>query len=95
MSADAGLTVRRMVELAQLSRAGFYRFQRPSETTRDKNMNLRDAIQRIALGGRVMGVRASRPSCVIKAGRSTQSRGPHGQVFIRGVEARAAPAARG
>ena len=38
-----------MVELAQLSRAGFYRFQTPSPTAPDKDMDLRDAIQRIAL----------------------------------------------
>ena len=49
MSAGVGLTVGRMVELAQLSRAGFYRFLKPSETAPDKDMDLRDAIQRIAL----------------------------------------------
>jgi len=49
MSADNGLTVGRMVELAELSRAGFYRFLKPSKTAPDKDMDLRDAIQRIAL----------------------------------------------
>jgi len=49
VSAGVGLTVARMVELAELSRAGFYRFQKRPETPPDKNMDLRDAIQRIAL----------------------------------------------
>jgi transposase InsO family protein len=49
VSASSGLTVGRMVELAELSRAGFYRFQKPSKTAPDKDMDLRDAIQRIAL----------------------------------------------
>jgi transposase InsO family protein len=49
VSVGSGLTVGRMVELAQLSRAGFYRFQKPPETLPDKDMDLRDAIQRIAL----------------------------------------------
>jgi putative transposase len=38
-----------MVELAELSRAGFYRFLKPPGTAPDKDMDLRDAIQRIAL----------------------------------------------
>jgi transposase InsO family protein len=49
VSAESRLTVGRMVELAQLSRAGFYRFLKPSNTVPDKDMDLRDAIQRIAL----------------------------------------------
>lgn len=49
MSAGGGLAVERMVELAQLSRAGFYRFRHRPETTGDKDMDLRDAMQRIAL----------------------------------------------
>ena len=48
MKAKRGLTVRRMVELGGVSRASFYRFD--EETTRaDRDMDLRDAIQRIAL----------------------------------------------
>ena len=48
MKAKRGLTVRRMVELGGVSRASFYRFD--EETTRaDQDMDLRDAIQRIAL----------------------------------------------
>jgi transposase InsO family protein len=38
-----------MVDLAELSRAGFYRFLKPPATAPDKDMDLRDAIQRIAL----------------------------------------------
>ena len=44
-----GLTIRRMVELSDISRASFYRFlASPAEAT-DPDMDLRDAIQRIAL----------------------------------------------
>jgi transposase InsO family protein len=49
MSAGNGLTVGRMVELAELSRASFYRFLKPPATAPDRDMDLRDAIQRIAL----------------------------------------------
>jgi transposase InsO family protein len=45
--AGRGLTVERMVELARVSRASFYRFNQ--EARPDRDMNLRDAIQRIAL----------------------------------------------
>ncbi len=38
-----------MVELAQVSRASFYRFGAEAEAGPDPDMNLRDAIQRIAL----------------------------------------------
>ena len=47
MSAGRGLTIERMVELGRVSRSGFYRFD---ESTRpDPDLDLRDAIQRIAL----------------------------------------------
>ena len=52
MKADQGLTIARMMELGGLSRASFYRFQEdgPLESDRsDGDMDLRDAIQRIAL----------------------------------------------
>ena len=51
MSADRGLTVRRMVKLGGVSRAGFYRFSGDGEVNwaRDDDMELRDAVQRIAL----------------------------------------------
>ncbi len=51
MTAGSGLTIERMVELARVSRASFYRFDvdaSPGPAV-DDNMNLRDAIQRIAL----------------------------------------------
>ena len=38
-----------MVELARVSRASFYRFDRVAEDGSDPDMDLRDAIQRIAL----------------------------------------------
>lgn len=49
MKANRGWTIERMVELGRVSRSGFYRFDgqvRPSVAT---DMDLRDAIQRIAL----------------------------------------------
>jgi putative transposase len=44
-----GLTVKRMMELAQVSRASFYRFHGEGEVDPDPDMDLRDAIQRLAL----------------------------------------------
>jgi putative transposase len=38
-----------MVELGRLSRSGFYRFNANPETDPDPDMDLRDAIQRVAL----------------------------------------------
>jgi putative transposase len=50
MKAGQGLTIKRMVELARVSRASFYRFDRVAEEDgSDPDMDLRDAIQRIAL----------------------------------------------
>jgi putative transposase len=49
MKANRGLTVRRMVELGGVSRASFYRFDEESTGRGDRDMDLRDAIQRIAL----------------------------------------------
>ena len=52
MKADRGLPIARMIELGGVSRASFYRFQEdgPSRSDRsDRDMDLRDAIQRIAL----------------------------------------------
>jgi len=49
MTAKRGLTIRRMTELSQLSRAGFYRQQSAPPPGPDPDMDLRDAIQRIAL----------------------------------------------
>ena len=49
MKADRGLTIERMVELGRVSRSGFYRFDNSAEARPDCHMDLRDAIQRIAL----------------------------------------------
>ena len=48
MKTGRGLTVGRMVKLAGVSRASYYRFHE-SEEKADPDMDLRDAIQRIAL----------------------------------------------
>src|SRR6266852_5614416 len=44
-----GLTIERMVELARVSRATFYRFDENAKPGADPDMDVRDAIQRIAL----------------------------------------------
>ena len=49
MKANRGLTIERMVELGRVSRSGFYRFDDSAEPGPDPHMDLRDAIQRIAL----------------------------------------------
>src|SRR6187402_1244957 len=46
---DRGLTIQRMVKLGRVSRSGFYRFTRSGQRRKDADMDLRDAIQRIAL----------------------------------------------
>jgi putative transposase len=48
MMAGRGLTRERMVELGRVSRSGFYRFQR-AEPRSNRDMELRDAMQKIAL----------------------------------------------
>jgi len=49
MSAGRELTAKRMVELGQISRASFYRFDESRYRQPDAGMDLHDAIQRIAL----------------------------------------------
>jgi putative transposase len=49
VKANRGLTIERMVELGRVSRSGFYRFDHKAEPPPDPHMDLRDAIQRIAL----------------------------------------------
>jgi putative transposase len=49
VKADRGLTIKRMVKLAGVSRASYYRFGHQAEISPDPDMDLRDAIQRIAL----------------------------------------------
>jgi len=46
---DRGLTIERMVELGRVSRSGFYRYDGAATPRPDPHMDLRDAIQRIAL----------------------------------------------
>jgi putative transposase len=49
MKADRGLTVARMVKLGGVSRASYYRHDEGAAPRPDRDMGLRDAIQRIAL----------------------------------------------
>ena len=49
MTAGSGLTIARMVKLAQVSRASYYRYDEKATPEQDSDMDLRDAIQRIAL----------------------------------------------
>jgi putative transposase len=49
VKAERGLTVERMAELARISRASYYRFDENAKPGFDSDMDLRDAIQRIAL----------------------------------------------
>ncbi len=48
MKANRGLTLDRMLKLGRVSRSGFYRFQ-DAEPSTDRDMDLRDAIQRMAV----------------------------------------------
>jgi transposase InsO family protein len=47
--AAGGLTIERMLELGRVSRSSFYRFDPEGKPAADQDMELRDAIQRIAL----------------------------------------------
>jgi len=49
VKAGGGLTVERMVKLARVSRASYYGFDENAESGADSDMDLRDAIQRVAL----------------------------------------------
>ena len=49
MKANRGLSIVRMVELGRVSRSGFYRFQEDGQAVPDPDLDLRDAIQHIAL----------------------------------------------
>ena len=57
-----------MVELGRVSRSGFYRFEDDAKPGADPDMDLRDAIQRIALDGPATADRASRQNCAGAAG---------------------------
>jgi transposase-like protein len=49
VKADRGLTTARMVELGGVSRASFYRYDEDAAPRPNRDMDLRDAIQRLAL----------------------------------------------
>lgn len=49
MSAGGGLTIQRMLGLGRVSRSSFYRYDAERRPNQDRDMELRDAIQRIAL----------------------------------------------
>ena len=49
MKAKRGLTIERMVKLGRVSRSGFYRFEQDADPGPDRDMDLRDAIQKIAV----------------------------------------------
>ena len=49
MKAARGLTIERMVELGRVSGSGFYRLEKEGPRQPDRDMELRDAIHRIAL----------------------------------------------
>jgi putative transposase len=55
MKANRGLSIKRMVELGGVSRSGYYRFDESAKPCPDPDMDLRDAIQRIALEGPCYG----------------------------------------
>ena len=69
MKAGRGLTVERMAQLGHISRASFYRFDENGAPGHNADMELRDAIQRIALHGPAMDARESPLSCGGVAGR--------------------------
>ncbi len=48
MTVNRGLSIERMMKLGRVSRSGFYRFQN-AEPGPDRDMDLRDAVQRIAV----------------------------------------------
>ena len=57
MKADRGLTLERMVKLAGVSRASYYRFDENAEAATDPDIDLRDVIQRIAVDWHTYGRR--------------------------------------
>jgi len=66
VKADRGLTIKRMVKLAGISRASFYRSDCAPASASKCDMELRDAIQKIALEGPPMDAPGSQPSCAAK-----------------------------
>ena len=85
MKANRGLSLERMVKLGRVSRSGFYRFQ-TAKPSPDRDMDLRDAMQRIALEWPSYG----RPRITAELRRQVTS--PAGTTAARG---RLGPIARG
>ena len=69
MKANRGLTIARMVKLGGVSRSGFYRFDGDRKPAPERDMELRDAIQRIALELAELSGRASQQSYAGAAGQ--------------------------
>ena len=76
MKANRGLTVERMVELGRVSRSGFYRFDDNCQLQPDGDMELRDAIQRIALEWPSYGRPHYRGTAQTRLGRESQKGSP-------------------
>ena len=68
MKANRVLTIERMVKLGGVSRSGFYRFDPNAGPGPDPHMDLRDAIQKIALECPATVVRGSPPSSAARTG---------------------------
>jgi predicted transcriptional regulator len=69
VKANRGLTIGRMVELGGVSRASLYRFGGDSRPQADPDMDLRDAIQRVALEWPSYGRPRITPNCGGAVGR--------------------------
>jgi len=69
VKAARGLTIQRMVKLGRVSRSGFYRSGAVRAPGPNPDMDLRDAIQRIAWNGPATAGRGSPTSCAAAAGR--------------------------
>ena len=66
------MSVGGMCALAEVSRTGYYRFL-TTPAAGDKDIDLRDAIQRIALSLPATADRASRPNYTAEAGKSART----------------------
>jgi len=69
VKAGGGLTIRRMVKLAGVSRAGYYRFDENRKSGSDSDMDLRDAISGSRSNGPVTDVGESPENCTGRDGR--------------------------
>ena len=73
MKTGRKLTMGHMLKLGRVSWCGLYRFAGRRQPGPDPDIDLRDAIQRIALEWPVTAARGSRAGCGDRAGRSTPS----------------------